>query len=61
MLVQMNQAESRRFVWAVLLAVLIASSGIVFADDVYIDTRGFRKWCENASNWAYIVSGCWRY
>jgi hypothetical protein len=56
----MTPSEMRRFVIAILLSVLVAASA-VRADGIYIDLRGFRKWCETASNTAYILAGCWRF
>ncbi len=61
MTMQMNDRDARRFVWAVLLAVLVATSGVIADDGVYYDLRGFMKWCETASNTAYILAGCWRF
>ena len=52
--------EWRRFVIALLLAVFVASSA-TYAGQVYYDIRAFKKWCETASNAAYILAGCWRY
>lgn len=57
----MKGIRLNEIVWAVILAVFVAASGVVFADGVYISDAGFRRWCETASNAAYILAGCWRY
>lgn len=57
----LNPRDARRMALAWMLATLIATGGVVFADGIYIRTPSIRKWCETASNFAYIVAGCWRY
>lgn len=60
MVVQMTDREWRRFVWFVIIAVLILAADTVFAGQVHFrNYAAFYTWCETASSWDYIVSGCW--
>lgn len=59
---QMNARDARRLAWAWTLATLVATAAVLHADTpVHYDLGPFLKWCETASNWAYIAAGCWLY
>jgi hypothetical protein len=57
----MRTQQAKNIAWACLLSTFVAAGSVVFADGVYLSDAGFRRWCETASNAAYILAGCWRY
>jgi hypothetical protein len=58
MVVQMNDRDSKRFAWFVLVALLIVTADVVFGAGVVIDMR---RYCDNASNTEWILRGCWAF
>lgn len=67
---ELHRAEQRRFVWAVIFAVMVAATAVVFdtpaeamvAVPISPELKAFIEWCRStATSTQYILAGCWIY
>lgn len=67
---RLTQADLRRFAWASLFSVCVATAAIVFTTPVEAqvvipisdDMKKFLEWCRtHASSLEYLAAGCWLY